>query len=80
MARIEGVPGSKAGLLAKLAYRYSERKYGRVLAPARILAHHPNMLLAQGLFETLSAKAGRAPAKLKHLAEMYVARRIGCPF
>jgi hypothetical protein len=80
MARIDGVPRSEAGLLAKVAYRYSERKFGRVLTPVGILAHHPRVLLAQAAYETLSAKARRVPAKLKHLAEMYVAGRIGCPF
>jgi hypothetical protein len=74
MARIEGVPRREAGLLARWAYRYSERKFARVLTPVSILAHHPRILIAHAAYETLAAKAVRVPAKLKHLAEMHVAR------
>jgi len=41
MARIQGVPTSKAGLMARFAYWYARRCFGRVPEPLAVVSHHP---------------------------------------
>ena len=60
MARIEGVPKSKAGPVVRLAYRFGPRmmrnlagrepQNGSGLEPMEIWAHNPKMMMGMGKF------------------------------
>jgi hypothetical protein len=80
MARIEGVPESKAGLFSRFAYRFSRRRFGRVAEPLTIVAHHSSLSKGNGLFELALQRARLVDAKLKSLASIKTATLIGCPF
>jgi AhpD family alkylhydroperoxidase len=77
-ARISLVDESQAGLLARLAFRESRRRYGRVMDPARVMAHHPKILVGVAALELASERARLVPARLKHLAELRTAMIAGC--
>lgn len=57
---------------------YSKRAYGKVLDPARALAHNPRVLWSDLRFEQSVAKWNRLDPGLKALAEMASAAVIGC--
>jgi hypothetical protein len=80
MARIEGVPAPRASWLARVAYWMSRRMVGKVPEPLTIAAHHPAVFRAYVGYEYFLAKANRVDAKLKSLASMKAATRVGCPF
>src|SRR5829696_2397156 len=77
-ARIRLLAASEAGLLARLAFRESRRRFGRVMNPARVLAHHPKILVGVGALELASERARLVPARLKHLAELRAGMIAGC--
>ena len=80
MSRIAGVAENRAGLLARLSYRYSKRKLGKVAEPLAVAAHHPWILGAYGAYESGLERARRVDAKLKVLAELKAGALVGCPF
>ena len=80
MARIEGMPERKAGLLSRLAYRFSRRRFGKVAEPLMIFAHHPSLSKGNAIFELALQRARLLDAKLKGLASLKAATLIGCPF
>jgi alkylhydroperoxidase family enzyme len=57
---------------------YSNRTYGKVLDPAKALAHNPKVLRSDVRFELAVAKWNRLDADLKALAVMASAASIGC--
>ncbi|SDM95903.1 carboxymuconolactone decarboxylase family protein [Streptomyces wuyuanensis] len=57
---------------------YSNRTYGKVLDPAKALAHNPKVLRSDLRFELAVAKWNRLDADLKALAVMASAASIGC--
>lgn len=80
MARIEGVPPSRTGLLGRYAYRYSRRRFGKVAEPLTVTAHHPQILQAYTAYEFMLGRARLVDARLKALASIKAATLIGCPF
>lgn len=80
MARIEGVSPGRAGLMVRLAYWFSRRMFGKVAEPLAITARHPWIFRAYGSYEYGLSRARRVDAKLKALAGVKAAARIGCPF
>ncbi|RRO19273.1 carboxymuconolactone decarboxylase family protein [Saccharopolyspora rhizosphaerae] len=79
MPRIPGVPTSGANLLTKLIYRFSQRRYGAVLDPLTVIAHHRRLMMAAAVSELAVEKtATRLPANLRELAVYRVATKIGC--
>jgi len=80
MARIAGVEPGNGGLFVRLAYWMTKRKVGRVIAPIKIVAHHPRLLRALAHMELGQEAATTVPSKLKLLAQVKVAILIGCPF
>lgn len=77
-ARIEGVPDSRAGLIARGSYSYSRRALGEVTEPTRIFAHHPTILAGYGALELATKRADRLPEGLKHLVATKGAALVGC--
>lgn len=80
MTRIAGVPESKAGLLARFAYRYSRRHFGKVAEPLAVSAHHTWTLLGYSAFEWAVARSGTVDTRIKELAALKAATLVGCPF
>ncbi|PZH04654.1 carboxymuconolactone decarboxylase family protein [Streptomyces sp. NTH33] len=62
----------------RLVEWYSKRAYGKVLDPARALAHNPRVLRSDLRFEQSVAKWNKLDPALKALAEMASAAAIGC--
>jgi hypothetical protein len=48
--------------------------------PVAVAAHHPRLLVAMSAFDQTLAHSHRVPERVKILAELQVASRIGCPF
>jgi AhpD family alkylhydroperoxidase len=80
MARIKGLPKRESGLLGRLAYWFSERRYGKVLEPLPVAAHHPRLLFGSGTMELALDGSRSVDVRLKMLAEIKVAAVIGCEF
>jgi hypothetical protein len=80
VARIAGVPRERAGWFARLAYRFSLRRVGKVTEPLAIMAHHGAILAGAGGFEMALQRARRVDSRLKELAGIKAAMQIGCPF
>lgn len=79
MPRIPSVSARQANPLVKLFYWYSKRRFGAVLDPVAVMAHHPRLLTASGMAETGVEKAATAlPARLRELAVYRVSTKLGC--
>jgi alkylhydroperoxidase family enzyme len=78
--RIEGIPEEKASLFVRFAYWFTRRKFGKLLQPVRVTAHHPRLLQGIGAYELALERSTRVPAALKELAAVRAALLVGCPF
>lgn len=78
MSRLEGP--ARPPLVARLAYWFSKRKIGKVAASLPIYAHHPRQLKGYARMEFAQEGSRLLSGKLKHLAQLVAASRIGCPF
>jgi hypothetical protein len=80
MARVNGIGDREAGWLTRLVYAGARRMSGQVPDPLRIMAHSKSVMWAAGLYELASARGSAVDAKLKTLASIKAASRIGCLF
>lgn len=80
MSRIAGIPQNRAGWFARFAYRFSERRLGKVAEPLTVTAHHASIFRAYGAYEFFLDRAKLVEPKLKALAGIKAAALIGCPF
>jgi hypothetical protein len=86
MARLQGIKASEAPLGLRLVYSFVRRKLAKVTGratvpmPIQVTAHHPRLLRALASMEMGQEAAQTVPARLKLLASIQVARRIGCPY
>ena len=80
MARIRGVTDREAGLVARLAYRFSRSRFGEVAEPLTVTAHHPRLLLGYGALELAADRSKLVNGRLKELATIKVAAQVGCEF
>jgi len=90
MARIEGVPKSKAGPMVRLIYRFGPRmmkkltgrepQTGSGIEPIEIWAHQPKMMMGMGRFNQAVRKGKSIDERLKNLVELKGAQMIGCEF
>src|SRR3954452_4517674 len=69
---------AEAGPLAKAAFAYSRREFGRVAEPLAVTARHTKIMAGHGAFELAVARSRRCPEHLKLLCEMKVALMVGC--
>ena len=77
--RIDPVPPQRANLLIRAMYRIAKRRFGEVPEPFAVAAHHPRLLVANGVHETLLQSASKKlPANVRELAVFWTARTIGC--
>ena len=80
MARIPGIEPNQAGLFTRFLYWMTRRKIGRVVLPFKITAHQPRLLTAVGQMEMGQHAVHSVDEKLKALAGIQAAVRIGCLF
>jgi len=60
-------------------YRYAKRRFGEVPEPLAVAAHHPRLLVANAVHETMLQSASRKlPANVRELAVYWTARTVGC--
>jgi AhpD family alkylhydroperoxidase len=79
MARIDGVPAERAGLLLRLVYWFARKKYGQLPEPGTIYAHHRGILLNTAIFELGNERVlRRLDPALRDLALHRVSTQIGC--
>lgn len=77
-ARIASVPEDTRRLLPRLTYRLSRRRFGAVIDPLRLYAHHPIVMSGYGAHELAAERARRVPGRLKHLAALRAGMVAGC--
>ena len=77
--RIEPLPPIRANWLIRAMYRYAKRRFGEVPEPLAVVAHHPRLLVANALHETMLQSGSRKlPVNVRELAVFWTARTIGC--
>jgi AhpD family alkylhydroperoxidase len=77
--RIEPLPPNKANLLVRTMYRVAKRRFGEVPEPLAVAAHHPRLLVAYAVHESMLQSASRRlPANVRELAVFWTARTVGC--
>jgi AhpD family alkylhydroperoxidase len=77
--RIEPLPPKRANWLIRAMYRYARLRFGEVPEPFAVAAHHPRLLIASAVHETLLQSASRKlPANVRELAVFWTARTVGC--
>ncbi|KAB7760719.1 carboxymuconolactone decarboxylase family protein [Mycolicibacterium mucogenicum] len=77
--RIEALPPHRAGLLTRLMYRYAKREFGEVPEPFAVAAHHPRLLVANAVHESLLKSGSKTlPDSVRDLAVFWTARTVGC--
>jgi AhpD family alkylhydroperoxidase len=77
--RIEPLFPTRAPLWIRAMYRYAKRRFGEVPEPLAVVAHHPRLLVAYAVHETMLQSASRRlPANVRELAVFWTARTIGC--
>jgi len=60
-------------------YRYAKRRFREVPEPFAVYAHHPRLLMANAVHETLLQRASKTlPADVRELAVYWTARAVGC--
>ena len=78
--RIAKVSDARAGLLARVAFRYSRREYGTVPSPCGCSRTTRASWRAYAGLEYATEKADRVPHRLKVLAATKAAALAGCEF
>jgi AhpD family alkylhydroperoxidase len=77
--RIEPLPPQRANWLIRAMYRYTKRRFGEVPEPFAVVAHHPRLLVAYAIHETMLQSASRKlPTTVRELAVLWTARTVGC--
>jgi AhpD family alkylhydroperoxidase len=77
--RIPAVTPKQAGLLTRAMYWYAKRQFGEVPEPFAVAAHHPSLLVANGVHEMLlQGGSKKLPATVRELAVFWTARTVGC--
>jgi AhpD family alkylhydroperoxidase len=78
-SRIEPVSPKQANLLTRVMYRVARRKFGEVPEPFTVVAHHPRLLIANAVHETLlESGSKKLPKNVRELAVFWTARTVGC--
>lgn len=90
MARIAGVPRSKASPMVRIAYRFGPRmmkkmtgrepQRGNGVEPFEIWAYQPKMMTGMGRFNQAVRRGSSVDERLKNLIELKGAQMIGCEY
>jgi AhpD family alkylhydroperoxidase len=68
------------GLIRRLTYIVSRRRYGHVLGPLAVIAHNPTLLAGYSTFELALERAVGDDRRLADLGATRAATMTGCPF
>ena len=80
MARIEGIDPQRTSFLMRQAFKKVRKMLGRDLTPQKIQARVPRLFWFGILGQWLLGQRARVPARLRALATLRTAVRVGCPF
>lgn len=84
MAQISNFDPSGGGffqrMFARVAYRMTRQRVGRVVVPVQVMAHHPRLLWGYGQMDDAIKGGGKVDASLLSLVQLRAATLIGCPF
>jgi hypothetical protein len=86
VGRIAQVESKDAGWLTRILYTFVRRKMraltgkATVPEPIQVTAHHTRLLVGLAQMEMAQAAAHSVPERLKTLASIKAATRIGCPY
>lgn len=90
MARIQGVPKSKASPVVKLAYRFGPKmmtkltgrapQRGSGIEPIEIWAYQPKMMMGMGWFNQAIRKGNSVDERLRNLIQLKGGQMIGCEY
>lgn len=90
MARMQGVPKSKASPMVKMAYRFGPKmvkkltgrdpQSGNGIEPFEIWGYQPKMMTGMGKFNQAVRKGTSVDERLKNLIELKGAQMIGCEY
>jgi AhpD family alkylhydroperoxidase len=79
MPRITGVPTRDAGVLLRVLYWFSRKRFGAVMEPITVAAHHPKILRANLRHEVAVERAAKKlPVSVRELAQYRVAQQVQC--
>jgi AhpD family alkylhydroperoxidase len=73
-------PASPRGLVPRVAFAVSRRRFGHVLGPIAVTAHNPLLLAGYTGMELALERADRIDRRLEELAATRAATLTGCPF
>jgi alkylhydroperoxidase family enzyme len=78
--RIEGIDPVNAPDDLKPVFQRSLDLFGRVITPNLVMAHRPEILLAAAKLGQAIGASKVVEARLKLMASLRAAQKIGCPF
>lgn len=78
--RIKGIDPDQAPESVKPAFQQSLDAFGRIITPALVAAHRPEIFLASGRLNKAVAVSTVVEGRLKTMAFVRTAQMIGCPF
>lgn len=76
--RIAGVAEGSRNPIIYFGYRDSRKRFGAVMDPVAVFAHHPKLMLGYGGLELAADRSHLVDERLKHLAEMRAGMLAGC--
>ena len=71
---------SRQSLFVRFVRWFARRKLGRDTGPMRVMTHHAGVLVGVGAMESALERCHALPSRIKSVAQIQAARRIGCPF
>lgn len=80
MARVEGIDPSKTSFLMRQVFKKVRKLLGRDLTPQKIQARVPRVFWVNIVMEWLLGQKAGVPQRLRSLAALRTAERVGCPF
>jgi len=80
MPRVEGVDPRQTSFLMRQVFKKVRKILGRDLTPQKIQARVPRVFWVTVLTEWLLGQKARVPQRLRSLALLRTAVRVGCPF
>jgi AhpD family alkylhydroperoxidase len=73
-------PAKPSGLVSRIIYAVSRRRFGHVVGPFQVSAHNPAILTGYTLYELMLERADSIDTALENLAAQRAATMTGCPF
>jgi AhpD family alkylhydroperoxidase len=78
--RVSGIQAADADPLVRASYAYSKRRFGKVVGPLAVSAHHKPTMIGMGAFETALDRSNQVPDRLKVFGELKAALMAGCEY